>query len=321
MIFSSHRAHGHFLVYCDDVVGLVAELLGRKTGVCGGVGGTQHLHKGNLYTNGVQGGIVPNAVGAALAEQQKGSGAIVCVFLGDGTMGEGVVYESMNLASLWSLPVLFVLEDNQYAQSTHRRLEHAGDLATRPESFQIERLEIEADDVFAVFSAASAAVHTVRATGRPFFLKLNTYRLAPHSKGDDTRSAEELAAVQGARSFPPPRPGAARNPRRDRRRSRHPCRRRRHRGFDRRTPNPGRVPTQRPLARMAAHSHAAGSGQQAAGSRRSTPHAPRIAPRPSPLAPPTWTASARPSTPSWRLIPRRWCWARTSWTLTAARSR
>lgn len=193
VIFASHRAHGHFLVYSDDVAGLVAELLGRATGVCGGVGGTQHLHTGNLYTNGVQGGIVPNAVGAALAEKLKGTGAIVAVFLGDGTLGQGTVYESLNLAALWVLPVLFVLEDNQYAQSTHRRLEHAGDIARRAEPFGIEAADIPADDVFAVHDAARAAVAQVRSTGRPFFLTLRTYRLAPHSKGDDTRTAEELA--------------------------------------------------------------------------------------------------------------------------------
>ncbi|GIK75575.1 MAG: dehydrogenase E1 protein subunits alpha/beta [Chloroflexota bacterium] len=192
VIFSSHRAHGHFLAYCDDVEGLVAELLGRRSGVVGGVGGTQHLHKHNLYTNGVQGGIVPNAVGAALAEKHKQSGAIVIVFLGDGTMGQGVVYESMNVAALWSLPLLFVLEDNQYAQSTHRRDEHAGSLAQRAQPFGIESAEIEADDVFTVYAAAQRAAEYVRRQNHPFFLILHTYRLAPHSKGDDTRSAEEL---------------------------------------------------------------------------------------------------------------------------------
>lgn len=192
VIFSSHRAHGHFLAYCDDVEGLVAELLGRRSGVVGGVGGTQHLHKHNLYTNGVQGGIVPNAVGAAFAEQHKQSGAIVVVFVGDGTLGQGVVYESMNVAALWSLPLLFVLEDNQYAQSTHRRDEHAGSLAQRAQPFGIECCEIEADDVFIVHEAAQRAVAYVRSQNRPYFLTLHTYRLAPHSKGDDTRSAEEL---------------------------------------------------------------------------------------------------------------------------------
>lgn len=192
VIFSSHRAHGHFLAYCDNVEGLVAELLGRRSGVVGGIGGTQHLHTRNLYTNGVQGGIVPNAVGAAFAEQYKQSGAIVTVFLGDGTMGQGVVYESMNVAALWSLPLLFVLEDNQYAQSTHRRDEHAGSLAQRAQPFGIEGVEVEADDVFTVYAATQHAVEYVRSQHRPFFLTLHTYRLAPHSKGDDTRSAEEL---------------------------------------------------------------------------------------------------------------------------------
>lgn len=192
VVFSSHRAHGHFLAYCDDVEGLVAELLGKRSGVVGGIGGTQHLHVRNLYTNGVQGGIIPNAVGAAFAETLKASGAIVTAFLGDGTMGQGVVYEGMNVASLWSLPMLFVLEDNQYAQSTHRRDEHAGSLPHRPQPFGIECAEIEADDVFAVFAAAQDAVNFVRNKRRPFFLTLHTYRLAPHSKGDDMRSTEEL---------------------------------------------------------------------------------------------------------------------------------
>ncbi|MFN8468785.1 MAG: thiamine pyrophosphate-dependent dehydrogenase E1 component subunit alpha [Caldilineaceae bacterium] len=204
VIFSSHRAHGHFLAYCDDVDGLVAELLGRRTGVVGGVGGTQHLHTRNLYTNGIQGGIVPNAVGAALAEKLNGSGAIVTVFLGDGTLGEGVVYESMNLASLWQLPLLFVLEDNHYAQSTPKHIEHAGSLADRPRAFGIATHDLTggpthtmaaALDVSEVYAAACTAVAYVRDRCAPYFLALPTYRLAPHSKGDDTRLSEELAAA------------------------------------------------------------------------------------------------------------------------------
>lgn len=193
VIFSNHRAHGHFLAYCDDVDGLMAELLGRATGVVGGIGGTQHLHKHNFYTNGVQGGIAPNAAGAALAEKLKGTGAIVTVFIGDGTLGQGVVYESFNLAALWSLPLMFVLEDNQYAQTTHKGLAHAGELAARPAAFGIETVVVDAGDVFAVYAAAQQAVHTVRSQCRPYFLALNTYRLAPHSKGDDTRAEAELA--------------------------------------------------------------------------------------------------------------------------------
>ncbi|MEJ2171008.1 MAG: thiamine pyrophosphate-dependent enzyme, partial [Desulfobacterales bacterium] len=95
LIFSNHRAHGHYIVYTDDIEGLIAEVMGKKTGACGGIGGSQHLCKRNMYTNGVQGGMVPSAVGAALAEKLKHSKAICVVFLGDGTMGQGTVYEGM----------------------------------------------------------------------------------------------------------------------------------------------------------------------------------------------------------------------------------
>lgn len=196
VIFSSHRAHGHFIAYCDDVEGLVAEVMGCRTGACGGIGGTQNLHERNMYTGGIQGGIVPCAVGAALAEKLKGSGAISVVFLGDGTMGQGAVYEGLNLASLWSLPVLFVLEDNQYAQTTPKHLEHAGDIATRADTFLIERDTVTVDDVHVVYAAAQTAVRHVRERCRPYFLTLNTYRLGPHSKGDDTRPQAEIEAYR-----------------------------------------------------------------------------------------------------------------------------
>lgn len=192
IVFSNHRAHGHYIAYCDDAEGLIAEIMGRKSGVCGGTGGSQHLHRHNLYTNGVQGGIVPNAVGAALAAKRLGSGAICLVFLGDGTMGQGVVYESLNVASLWSLPVLFVLEDNEYAQTTPRHLAHAGRLPDRAGAFDIDVQALIADDVLAINATAIEAVKHVRETRRPFFLSLSTYRLSPHSKGDDFRSEAEI---------------------------------------------------------------------------------------------------------------------------------
>jgi TPP-dependent pyruvate/acetoin dehydrogenase alpha subunit len=167
-------------------------VMGKSSGVCGGIGGTQNLHKRNLYTSGIQGGIVPCAAGAALAEKVKQSGAITVVFLGDGTMGQGTVYESLNVASLWSLPLLFVLEDNGYAQSTPSYLQHAGEIAERAASFGIDHRMIEADDVCRVYDAASAACAQVRNTSRPYFLTLRTYRFAPHSKGDDFRSPAEI---------------------------------------------------------------------------------------------------------------------------------
>jgi TPP-dependent pyruvate/acetoin dehydrogenase alpha subunit len=191
IVWSNHRGHGHFLAYCDDAEGLIAEIMGRASGVCGGIGGTQHLHKDNFYTNGVLGGTLPCAVGTALAEKLQRSGTIVTAFLGDGAFGEGVVYESLNVAALWQLPILVVLEDNRYAQSTPSYLEHAGDLASRAASFGITSTEVVVTDVFDVYEAAVEAVK-VREGVEPHFLVLRTCRFAPHSKGDDTRPKEEI---------------------------------------------------------------------------------------------------------------------------------
>ena len=172
----------------------MAELMGRCTGICGGVGGSQHLHRGNFYSNGVQGGIVPVATGMAFAEKAKVSGAVVAVFMGDGTMGQGAVYESFNIAAKWRLPVLFVTEDNGYAQTTPSGLVHAGDLKDRARPFGIETRALAADDVLAVRAEASACVRRVREAGDPVFLYLQTYRFGPHSKGDDLRPREEIEA-------------------------------------------------------------------------------------------------------------------------------
>jgi acetoin:2,6-dichlorophenolindophenol oxidoreductase subunit alpha len=196
VVWSSHRGHGHYLAFTGDLKGLVSEVLGKASGVCGGIGGSQHLHRDNFYSNGILGGTVPCAVGCAYAEKAKGSGGVVAVFFGDGALAEGAVYEGFNIASLWELPVLFVLEDNGYAQSTPKKYEHAGDLATRGESFGIETTRSRADDVLAVRRAARLIVDEIRRTSRPHLLALETYRLAPHSKGDDTRDPQEIAALR-----------------------------------------------------------------------------------------------------------------------------
>jgi acetoin:2,6-dichlorophenolindophenol oxidoreductase subunit alpha len=192
LIFSNHRAHGHFLAWCDDAEGLIAEVMGSPRGVCGGIGGSQHLHTRNFVTTGVQGGLVPCAVGAALAEKRRKSGAVTAAFLGDGTMGEGVVYESFNLAALWRVPILFVLEDNGIAQTTPKASAHAGELSSRADSFGIPGASLIAADPVEVRAAARRARDLVLEEGRPYFLSLITSRLAPHSKGDDTRSPEEI---------------------------------------------------------------------------------------------------------------------------------
>jgi TPP-dependent pyruvate/acetoin dehydrogenase alpha subunit len=192
VVFSNHRCHGHYLAFTDDAFGLLCEVMGKAPGVCGGKGGSQHLCNGNFYSNGVLGSIVPVATGIGLAEKKKGTGAVSTVFLGDGTLGEGVTYESFNMASLWRLPVLFVVENNHYAQSTPVELELAGSIGARGAAFGIEVAELATTDVMEINSAAQQAVARIRGTGEPFFLVLDTYRFSPHSKGDDNRDPAEI---------------------------------------------------------------------------------------------------------------------------------
>jgi TPP-dependent pyruvate/acetoin dehydrogenase alpha subunit len=116
------------------------------------------------------------------------------VFLGDGTLGEGVTYESLNIASLWKLPVLFVVENNHYAQSTPVELELAGSISARAAAFGVETAELATTDVEEIHAEAGRAVARIRESGEPFFLVLDTYRYSPHSKGDDNRDPAEIEA-------------------------------------------------------------------------------------------------------------------------------
>jgi TPP-dependent pyruvate/acetoin dehydrogenase alpha subunit len=196
IVFSSHRGHGHFLAYGGDARALFAELMGRATGVCGGRGGSQHLHWHNFYSNGIQGGIVPISTGMALAEKYKQSGVIVVAFLGDGTLGEGVIYEAFNMASLWKAPILYVLENNGIAQTTPVQLAVAGGMKKRFDAFDIACTEIETSDVQAISESAESLVAQVRQEQAPHALIINTKRFGPHSKGDDTRSPEYLDQIR-----------------------------------------------------------------------------------------------------------------------------
>ncbi len=202
VVFSSHRCHGHFLAYGastpdgSDPYRLAAELMGKATGLVGGRGGSQHIQWHNFYSNGIQGGIVPVAAGMALAEKARRTGQVTLVFVGDGTLGEGVVYESLNISALWKLPVLFVLEDNGYAQTTPVGLAVAGSMAGRFEAFGIPVWERETTDVLEVQAAAGEALRHVRSAAGPGCLLLHTYRFAAHSKGDDVRDPAEIARAR-----------------------------------------------------------------------------------------------------------------------------
>jgi TPP-dependent pyruvate/acetoin dehydrogenase alpha subunit len=192
VIVTNHRCHGHFIAYGGEMRALFAEMMGRASGVCGGRGGSQHIHWRNLFSNGVQGGIAPIAVGMALAEKQLGTNAIVTVFLGDGTFGEGVIYEAFNMAKIWSVPLLIVVEDNRIAQTTPTALTTAGSIVDRLQAFSIPVTELDTSDVELIRQAALGTAATVRSGTGPTALVLHTARFGPHSKGDDTRTESEM---------------------------------------------------------------------------------------------------------------------------------
>jgi TPP-dependent pyruvate/acetoin dehydrogenase alpha subunit len=193
-VFSNHRCHGHYLARTGDARGLLAEVMGRPDGVCGGVGGSQHLSAPGFKSNGIQGGTVPAAAGIALAQELSGGTGISVVFIGDGTLGEGVVYESLNLASLWRLPLLIVLEDNGWSQSTPSHLNLAGSMRSRFEAFGVAVEEIDSTDIVEIDPVAQRAVDYVRGHRAPCALIIHTYRLCHHSKNDDNRPREEVEA-------------------------------------------------------------------------------------------------------------------------------
>lgn len=199
IVFSNHRCHGHFIAYGGDLRALFAELMGKATGVGGGRGGSQHIHWKNFYSNGVLGSTAPVATGAALAEKLKGSGAATVIFLGDGALGQGVLYESLNIAALWDAPILFVLEDNHIAQTTPTEMALAGSINKRFEAFGIPVSELDSSDVAEIHSAADPLFNEIRAGNGPQALVLHTERFGPHSKGDDTRDEAAMVEIRAKR--------------------------------------------------------------------------------------------------------------------------
>ncbi|HEU4625005.1 MAG TPA: thiamine pyrophosphate-dependent enzyme [Steroidobacteraceae bacterium] len=193
IIFSNHRCHGHFIAWTDDVEGLIAEIMGTSAGVCTGIGGSQHLCGRRFFSNGVQGGIVPVAAGLAFAQKRVGRRSVVAVCIGDGTLGEGVIYETFNMAAKWGLPLLILLENNLYAQSTHQRETLAGDICARAAAFGITTYAGSTWDYRTLGETLHEAVRLVRERCVPAFVRVDTYRLAAHSKGDDNRDATEIA--------------------------------------------------------------------------------------------------------------------------------
>jgi TPP-dependent pyruvate/acetoin dehydrogenase alpha subunit len=196
IVWSNHRCHGHFIAYGGDPYRLAAELMGKASGLVGGRGGSQHIHWRNFYSNGVQGGIVPVATGMALAQKVQKTGQIAMVFVGDGTLGEGALYESLNIAALWQLPILFVVENNHYAQTTPIEKGVSGSIPARFEAFGIKTWEVSSSDVLEICPHAAEALGHVRGNCLPGALILHTNRFSAHSKGDDPRDREAIAKIR-----------------------------------------------------------------------------------------------------------------------------
>ena len=190
-ITSTHRGHGHCLAKGAVVDRMFAELLGKAPGYCRGKGGSMHIadpEGGNLGANAIVGGSAGIATGAALSAQMRGTDQVSVCFFGDGALGQGLIYEVMNMAALWKLPVIYVCENNLYAEYTSSPQVLAGAIRARPEAFGIYTVEVDGQDVGAVYAAAQELVDRGRRGEGPGFLICNTYRYYGHHVGDINRT-------------------------------------------------------------------------------------------------------------------------------------
>ncbi|MGB9880978.1 MAG: pyruvate dehydrogenase (acetyl-transferring) E1 component subunit alpha [Anaerolineae bacterium] len=198
-ITSTHRGHGHCIAKGGDVKLMMAEFLGKETGYCRGRGGSMHIadvESGNLGATGVVGGGIPTAVGAALSVKLRNTGQVVLCFFGDGAANMGIFHESLNLAAIWKLPVVFVCENNQYAMSMPvSRAFPIENIADRAAAYAMPGKVVDGNDVLAVYAATAEAVDRARAGEGPSLIECKTYRWKGHSKSDQERyrTREEVA--------------------------------------------------------------------------------------------------------------------------------
>ena len=189
-ITSTHRGHGHCLAKGASPDRMFAELLGKEAGYCRGKGGSMHIADpatGNLGANAIVAGSVGIATGAAFSAKHLNNGAVAVCFFGEGALGQGVLYEVMNLAQLWKLPVIYVCENNLYNEYTHFSETTAGDIRTRARAFGLETESVDGQDVRAVFEVATRLVDRARQGHGPAFLLCETYRYRGHHVGDINR--------------------------------------------------------------------------------------------------------------------------------------
>lgn len=187
-VTSTHRGHGHFIAKGSDLNKIAAELMGKSTGLCRGRGGSMHMtdmEHGMLGTTGIVGGGFPMAAGLGFAFQKMGTDQVSVCFFGDGSVNEGTFHEAVNLAAIWDLPVLFVCENNLYAQSTPQEYhQKVKDIAKRAEGYGIPGESVDGMDVFAVHEAAGRAIRRARSGLGPTLLECKTYLYSGHYVGD-----------------------------------------------------------------------------------------------------------------------------------------
>src|SRR5204863_10072279 len=189
-ITSTHRGHGHCLAKGGSVNRMFAELLGKEPGYCRGKGGSMHIadqEKGNLGANAIVGGSTGIATGAALSARMRRTDQVSVCFFGEGALGQGLLYEVMNMAVLWKLPVIYVCENNLYNEYTHNAETLAGDMVTRAAGFGVPGKSVDGQDVRAVYATAKEIVDRVRSGAGPAFLVCQTYRFTGHHVGDINR--------------------------------------------------------------------------------------------------------------------------------------
>jgi TPP-dependent pyruvate/acetoin dehydrogenase alpha subunit len=190
-ITSTHRGHGHLIAKGADVERMMAELFGRRSGYCKGKGGSMHIFDfglGILGANGIVGGGIPIATGAALADRVLGRDNVTIAFFGDGAANQGVLHEALNLSAVWSLPVIYLCENNQYTEWMRTEDITAGRIADRAHAFGLPGVQVDGNDVFAVREAVSAAVERARRGDGPSLIEALTYRHLAHNEGEEVFS-------------------------------------------------------------------------------------------------------------------------------------
>jgi len=203
-IASTHRGHGHCIAKGCDEQAMMAEIFGKKDGLCGGKGGSMHiadLSKGMLGANGIVGGGPPLICGAALAAKTNKTGGVAIAFVGDGGSNQGTTFESYNLAKVWNLPAIFIVEDNGYAESTASKWSVGGSQVGRGNGFGLPSMEVDGSDFFAVYDAAREVIERARSGGGPSLIHMKVMRYYGHFEGDATtyKAPDEVAKYKATK--------------------------------------------------------------------------------------------------------------------------